>query len=436
MATPNVQLQQARRRLASPSAPGEPASRQDLADLVNAWIDEHRDYEACLTANYVGKLERGAVRWPSADYRAALREILGCDTDRELGFRPPRRPSGPAAGLTDVDRKGFLSTLAGVAAVPLLDPLFPVQPASIPAVVTPADIHELRTIAGVFSTWDHTYGGGMIREAVTAQVRYSVALLERARCPDRLRSELFGAVGWLSHTCAFMAFDAHAHDDARRLFRLALSCVEEAGDWHLRAKVLSSMARQAIWCGDADTGLTLVELALVRADRLTPAELAMVLSARARALAKLRRTQDTLATVGQADEEFSRIRPAQEGPWMRYYDAAQHAGDTGHALYDLAIHGQFVNEAANRLAAAVAGHIAVHVRSRALSGIKLASLTMAAGDPDEAAAIGRRAVLAVDAVRSRRAADDMRELHRLSAPHQRRPPVAELRQRLRTVVEA
>ena len=56
-----------------------------------------------------------------------------------------------------------------------------------------------------------------------------------------------------------------------------------------------------------------------------------------------------------ADQEFSQVRPSEELPWMRYYDPAQHAGDTGHALFDLAIHGRFVTEACERFAAAVAG---------------------------------------------------------------------------------
>ncbi|WP_171075080.1 hypothetical protein [Nonomuraea basaltis] len=45
MAEPNVLLQRARDRVPSPSAPGETASRQDLADLVNAWILNERKRE-------------------------------------------------------------------------------------------------------------------------------------------------------------------------------------------------------------------------------------------------------------------------------------------------------------------------------------------------------------------------------------------------------
>jgi hypothetical protein len=241
-------------------------------------------------------------------------------------------------------------------------------------------------------------------------------------------------VGYLAHVTGFMAFDAYAHDDARRMFRFALQCAEESGDWHLRAKVLSSMARQAIWCGDPDTGLTFTELAMVRADRLTATERAMLHTGRARALAKLGRIQETASAVGAADEEFSHTRPANDPDHMRYYDAAQHAGDTGHALWDVAVLGHFTTEAHHRLSTAVTGHDQRFARARTMSQIKLASLVMATGDPCEAATVGGRALEAVSTIRSRRAADDMRDLRRFAEPHEQLTGVAELIHRIGTVV--
>ncbi|GHE32582.1 hypothetical protein GCM10017673_39250 [Streptosporangium violaceochromogenes] len=431
MPEPNTQLRQARERVESPNVAGEVLSRQELADMVNAWIYQHLSRRVCLSANYIGKMERGVLRWPNDDYRKGLRAVLGVKTDGDLGFRRPRRVP-MVITATDKDRKDFLHaafgavTEAGHRFIELAASNEPTRP---PSVVSAADIEAVRNIAEVFSTWDHVYGSGLVREAVNSQLRHSVELLG-ARCPERLQPDLYSAVGFLGLVSAFMAFDAYAHKDARRMFRLALACAEESGNWHLRAKVLSSMARQAIWCGDPDTGLTLVELALVRADRLTPAERAMLLAARARALAKLGRTQETLSAVGMADQEFGRLKTDEELSWMRYYDTAQHAGDTGHALFDLAIRGQFVGEASRRLSAAVAGHGDVYVRSRAISGTKLASLTMAVGDPEQATAIGAQALRDAGTVRSRRAADDLRELHRFAAPYERIPEVSELRHRI------
>jgi hypothetical protein len=228
---------------------------------------------------------------------------------------------------------------------------------------------------------------------------------------------------------AFMAFDAYAHDDARRTFRFGLACAEQAGNWHLRAGILADMARQAVWCGSADDGLTFVETALVRSDRLTATERAALNTMRARALAKLLRTQDALAAVGAADEAFGSSRPAEDPPWMAYYDHAQHHGDTGHALFDLSIAGTRT-EAGQRLAYSVAHHGEEFARSRAMSRTKLASLLMAVGDPRKAALVGHKALDEAASLRSRRAADDLRELYGFTGRHPSIPDVKALRDRL------
>ncbi|MFB7718200.1 XRE family transcriptional regulator [Nocardia sp. NPDC056100] len=339
-------------------------------------------------------------------------------------------PVGSRVTLDDVNRQDFIRAALSVSVVaatqqPLLELLGKIEPTPIPSLVGMPEIEQVRTAAREFSSWDHTYGGGLVREAVTTQLRYAVNLLG-AHCAEKLRQELHSAVGFLGHTAGFMAFDAYAHADARSMFQLGLTCAEEVSDWHLRSKVLSSMARQAIWCGHPDDGLTFIELAMVRADRLTATERAMLHAARARALAKLHRTEEAVRAVGHADEEFSHASPDNDPPWMAYYDAAQHSGDTGHALFDVALDGRFASEAHTRLEVAVAGHTAAFVRSRAISGIKLASLTMATGDPLEAAAIGQAALIDAGHLRSRRAADDLRELSAMAQPHINSTEVEEL----------
>jgi hypothetical protein len=390
-----------------------------------------------IDSNYVGKLERGLIRWPGQFYREGLRVILGVSTDAALGFANARRS---AVKLADVDRKQFLRTAtlgAGTFALaPVAAMLEGGEPTRMPLRVGATEIEQIRTAARVFAGWDHTYGGGLAREAVVAQLRWSAGLLD-ATCPAKLQANLMSAVGYLAHTCAFMAFDAYAHDDARRIFRFALGCAERAGDWHLRAKILSSIARQSIWTGQPDEGLTLTEHALVRADHLTATERAMLHTARARALAKMHRVRETLTAVGAADDHFSHSSPDNDPSFMAYYDAAQHAGDTGHALFDLAtMLGHSRAEAHDRLATAVAGHTSHYARSRAISQIKLASLTMAAGDPTEAAYIGTAALNSTGAIRSRRAADDLRELNLYASRYSEVGDVVALRQHITTAVLA
>lgn len=77
MPAANDQLRAARERTASPTRPDECLSRQELADLVNAWVWRRHEKVVEIDANYLGKLERGVIRWPGQLYRQALREILG-----------------------------------------------------------------------------------------------------------------------------------------------------------------------------------------------------------------------------------------------------------------------------------------------------------------------------------------------------------------------
>lgn len=93
MSEPNHKLSAARTRVRS-ELTGHPLSRAELADAVNAWVYRETGRMIQLSANYIGKLERGVFRWPNADYRAGLRSVLGVTTDAELGFRPVGRATG------------------------------------------------------------------------------------------------------------------------------------------------------------------------------------------------------------------------------------------------------------------------------------------------------------------------------------------------------
>lgn len=61
---------------------------------------------------------------------------------------------------------------------------------------------------------------------------------------------------------------------------------------------------------------------------------------------------------------------------------------------------------------------------------------MATGDPIEATVLGTQALDWAGPLRSRRAADDLRELRRLAEPHTHLTEIAELRHRIGTVVTA
>lgn len=120
-----------------------------------------------------------------------------------------------------------------------------------------------------------------------------------------------------------------------------------------------------------------------------------------------------MSALDAADHAFNTPAPGRAIPdWMNYYDHAQHHGDTGHALWDLAVlhqHTPAANRARERLHIAVQGHDDTYRRSRAISGTKLASLLMRS-DREHGADVAMAALHDAGTVRSRRAQDDLLEL--------------------------
>ncbi|MFY1637252.1 helix-turn-helix domain-containing protein [Solwaraspora sp. WMMB335] len=84
--TPNDLIRQARLALRSPSGSGRVMSRQEVAEAVNTWVFQQSGRQCFLNGRYIGQLERGETRWPSAHYRAGLRAVLGATTDAEIGL--------------------------------------------------------------------------------------------------------------------------------------------------------------------------------------------------------------------------------------------------------------------------------------------------------------------------------------------------------------
>ncbi|MEV2279203.1 hypothetical protein AB0I72_26860 [Nocardiopsis sp. NPDC049922] len=404
----------------------EALARHDFATVVHLarqhGISNLKIADSCgMKPERVGKIARGQVRVTSYDKICDIADglripghLLGL-TPRpwEQTTPPPDHQSDTASTILDeVNRRQLLRAAGtGLAAAPLASLTDMIGPPEPPDQVTPADIDHLHHAATTFATWDHSYGGTVVRAAVTSHLHWATALLD-APLPLTLRSDAFSAVAHLATVTGFMAFDDYHHHDARRMWALATDTAEEADDWHLRAKIYSHRARQAIWCAHPDQGLTYAEMGLVRSERLSAPEQAMLHTARARAWAKLGDVDQTLAAIDAADTAF--ITPTAITPptWMAYYDHAQHHGDTGHALWDLAAaHLYPAHEAAGRLQTAVDGHGESYRRSRAISRIKLASLHLRI-DPELGEATTVQALEEARRVRSRRAEDDLRELHR------------------------
>jgi hypothetical protein len=317
-------------------------------------------------------------------------------------------------GVDDVNRQAFLralaATVAGVAAGdPVAEALTRPASGQVPARVGQAEVDQLNHAIEVFGGWQDLYGGGVCRDAIAGHVSWATQLLG-AEATEDTKTALYRTVGFLVDVAGWGAFDAGYHDAARKYFNLSLYCAEQGNDWGLRANVLSDMARQAIYIGRPDDGLSLVELAHVREDRQTPTVRAMLSTVRARSLAKLRRNQDCQAAVRTAEDHFVARQAGNDPDWITYFNEAHLYGDTGHAMLDVALHGEYVNDTRDRLHRAVTSYMSEQARSRAFAVGKLAILELVKGDPQAGVLHAQQALLADAPLRSARAVDDLKAL--------------------------
>ncbi|OPC76891.1 hypothetical protein B4N89_45845 [Embleya scabrispora] len=342
-----------------------------------------------------------------------------------------------------MERRVFLATdtwgAIGGLAPPKLNPLLsPAVPPSTPSRITPQEIGQLTELADVLHRWDNTHGGGGVLELLASHcIRWAVGLLA-ADCPVHLRSAFLAAVARLGLVAGATQFDMCRHEQARSAFGLAVECAEVGDHWLLRAKAYSYLARQAVWIGDAETGLAHAERGLTHADRLPANARAMLHTARARAHGRMGHVREALAAVGAADDAFVPGRLTDDThPLMAYYDEAQHNGDTAHALFDLVIlRGRDPADAQERFRTAVRTHKPQFVRSKTISGTKLASLVMRTGDPREAASIGHKALETGGGLTSRRTAEDLRELAGFASRHAQVPETVTLREAITSTLQA
>ncbi|GAA1973555.1 hypothetical protein GCM10009754_55590 [Amycolatopsis minnesotensis] len=395
-----------------------------------------------MDADYVSKLERGVHRWPGKHYRRALLTVLGASTDFDLGFYSTRGkaatvvddPSEVAQGSDDVKRQAFLRALAAtVAGMAVGDPVAEAvgraAGGDTPSRVGATEVQQIDHAISLFGEWQDLYGGGVCKDAIAGQVNWATGLLN-ASVTEKVKLDLYRSVGFLVDVAGWGAFDAGYHETARQYFKLALFCAEQANDWGLRANVLSDMSRQAIYLGRPDDGLSLIELAQVRQDRQTPTVRAMLSTVRARTLAKVERGEECYGAVLTAEDQFGDQNPSEDPPWITYFNAADLAGDAGHALLDVALTGKHIDDARHHLRRSVDSYSATQARARAFSLAKLAILELNVGDAGQGIAYGEQALEAEAPLKSRRAQDDLTDVRKALGKHGNLAGAAELRSRL------
>ncbi|MFI7121926.1 helix-turn-helix transcriptional regulator [Amycolatopsis sp. NPDC049868] len=296
----------------------------------------------------------------------------------------------------------------------------------VPKRIGHVDVEQVQAITWAIAMSENKFGGGPACEAAAAQLRWTQRLLY-ASGTNEVRHDMYEAVANLSAVVAHTAFDIADYTAADRFFQFGLWAATEGKAWPLRANILSEIARKQIYLGEYEDALTSIEYAQVRSDRLAKTGQAMLWAVRARLLALNGRGEETAADVDRADECFAARTPAEDPPWLCYYDEAEHLGSTGKAMLIQARRTNRPEIAAGRLQSAIRLHGDAYPRSRTFSRIRLATLLMTSGDPVEAAAIGTTAVEEAKQISSRRIFEELAQLASVATKHAAHEEVATLR---------
>jgi tetratricopeptide (TPR) repeat protein len=318
---PNDKLRAAREATASPAIAGEPMSRSELAEAVNAyvWQTSADRQHGLLTATAIARYERGEVRWPTRPYRAALRSVLNASTDAELGFKPTAR--GRAASLnkpTGTAARRETGRSQSPSRKPLdLDALasgsFELTAAAEATNVGSAGasgLHaELRRIA---ATYLHPDTNPVPVLMSLTGIRDHVRTLLAGPQPPRVRRDLLLAGGWATALLAWICTDLGRPDLARSHADAAQVCADQADHHILCAWVAKARHSAAYWQGDRDAAAAHAEVGLAHARCAGGGAELMLTSSLALDLARLGRVDEAHAMLAAAQDAAGRYEPSDE----------------------------------------------------------------------------------------------------------------------------
>lgn len=269
----------------------------------------------------------------------------------------------------DLDRLGRL--------IPRLDADEP------PRQVSVADVDAIESTTDALRRCDYAHGGGLTRAAAIAYLR-SVLRLRKAAATPVIRVRLDIASADLAMLTAWCSYDVERHDQARRLWTVALE-----------------LCRHTEHPCAADLAMLGETIACERA-------------------------------VGRAEQHFAAVDPGTPPPWAAHVDKAELTAQQGHSWYLLsATQPDAAARAVPLLTATTSAFGSDYARSRAVNLAGLASSHARVGDIDTAVSVGRHALEEICQTSSRRAYQRLRMLDDCLAMHQT-ADVADLRHDIQT----
>lgn len=272
-------------------------TQEQAADAVADAVSAHtrRGRPTGIDVQWIGRLERGELRWPNADYRAALRSVYGVATDAELGLSgirttrilveprsaalPVRHPA-PAtingrevaidhdARYTDIDemnRRELLRTLSIAGVLVSLPPDDHTDDRA--RTVDASDLDDFERLNS--HLWQ-VYSLAKSKRAIYPLVQEQLTLLTstlRQRQTEASHQRLCALTGDLFQLAGEVFFDVNRYTDAAHCYTLAASASKQAEAHDLWACALTRHAFISLYEHDYDGADPMLQAASRLADR-------------------------------------------------------------------------------------------------------------------------------------------------------------------------
>ncbi|MFE7131949.1 helix-turn-helix domain-containing protein [Streptomyces sp. NPDC057638] len=232
-----------------------------------------------LDSNWISRLERGVITWPSGDYRKALCTVfqVACEGElglfpRELGLQEKKTYSVVRTGevISSVDDIELSSRLGRYAAQ-----------TNVSALVLEQFDADVERLARDFVSQPLSHLIPQIRTARAEVFR----LLEGRQHPGQTQ-HLYVIAGWLCGLAAHASLDLGDRPSASTHARTVVQCAEITGHSKLMAWVRSFQSLVAYWAGDYERAAALARAGCEQGGGPGPGTVtARLLSLEARALA-------------------------------------------------------------------------------------------------------------------------------------------------------
>lgn len=382
-------------------------TREGLAEAVNEAAEQTTGEPGHCSARLVGYWLSGRVSWLRERSRIPRETVFG-RTAEELGFRAPaprgegvtvRRRTRTSPQDVPVRRRQFIIGLTGS--------LLALPPLPESGRLGVSDVDRVQAAAARLHQIDDLHGGAQLSDVAARYIKYVEDAARRCTYGGNVEARLHRALGEMATSAGWFAFDAGQQDKARRRWDAGLRYALLGRDKPLQARIWSSMSHQAWQLGHGGEAVSIARAALEETRGRRDGQLSSLLHSRVAQGHALQGESGWCArSLLRVEKEFDR-EPVEPQRWLAFYSVGELSATAALCFMDLRQYDKAVGAARESLCAVQSGPFR---RNQLASQVRLGRALSAAGELEEAVAVGNEALALLPEVHSPRIGGRLKQL--------------------------